>query len=212
MSTNATAATKPRSKRRTVSRVLAASAVTLGLAAAGGYLYLDNTSDAQRLGTTSCAAVKPSGAAASQQSLREICATLDELTGAWARADAVAYGAVFTEDATYTSYIGTHYEGRADIAEGHRAGFASFLEGTKLADSYLNVRFYGPDTAVVTSRGDTYKGERKKQADLSKVQTYTVVKQDGRWLIAAFQNTKRQNVMEKFSFLWAPDTTPAAER
>ncbi|MEV0298823.1 SgcJ/EcaC family oxidoreductase [Nocardia sp. NPDC050710] len=123
-----------------------------------------------------------------------------------------AYGAVFTEDATYTSYLGTYYRGRTDIVEGHRALFDSFLKDTRLADSFLDIRFYGPDTAVVTSRGDTYKGEREQARDLSKTQTYTVVRQDGRWLIAAFQNTKRSNVMERFSFLFSPDSKPSAER
>lgn len=207
-----TASDKVRIRRRTVFRVLAASALTLGLAAGGGYLWLDSTSEARNLGAPACAAVQPSGAAASPQSLPEVCGLLDRLTAAWAAMDADAFGAVFTEDATYTSYIGTHYQGRTDIVEGHRAGFASFLKGTKLADSYLDIRFYGPDTAVVTSRGDTYDGARKSAAELSKVQTYTVVRQHGDWRIAAFQNTKRQNVMERISFLWAPGTKPAAER
>ncbi|WP_328408250.1 SgcJ/EcaC family oxidoreductase [Nocardia sp. NBC_00403] len=210
--TTETAATAPRPRRRIMSRVLAASAITLGVAAGGGYLWLDKTSDVHNLGTTACTTVTPSGAAAAPQSLQEICDLLDELTGAWGRGDADAYGAVFTEDATYTSYVGTYYQGRADIAEGHRALFDGFVNGTKLADSILGIRFYGPDTAVVTSRGDTYKGDPKSPEDLSKTQTYTMVRQDGRWLIAAFHNTQRKNVMERISFLYDPDTRPAAER
>lgn len=70
-----------------------------------------------------------------------------------------------------------------------------------------------PGTAVVTSRGDTYKGAPKKPEDLSKTQTYTMVRQDdGGWRIAAFHNTKRQTVMERISFLMAPDTKPQAEK
>ncbi|MEV6431019.1 SgcJ/EcaC family oxidoreductase [Nocardia sp. NPDC051463] len=205
-------ATEPRPRRRMLSRVLAASVITLGVAAGGGYLWLDQTSDVHNLGTTVCTTATPSGAAASPQSLQEICDLLDELTGAWGRGDADAYGAVFTEDATYTSYVGTYYQGRSDIAGGHRALFDGFVKGTKLADSILGIRFYGPDTAVVTSRGDTYKGDPKSPEDLSKTQTYTMVRQDGRWLIAAFHNTQRKNVMERISFLYDPDTKPAAER
>ncbi|MEV0250019.1 SgcJ/EcaC family oxidoreductase [Nocardia sp. NPDC050712] len=201
----------PKSRRRTLTRVLAATVVTLGVAAGGGYLWLNQTSDVHNLGAAECATVPPSGAPTGQ-ALAEVCDLLDRLTGAWARGDADAYGALFTADATYTSYVGTYYAGRADLTEGHRALFAGFLKGTKLADSYLGVRFYGPDTAVVTSRGDTYTGDRTSPEDLSKTQTYTLVRQDGRWQIAAFQNTQRGRVLERVSFLVDPDSRPAAER
>ena len=70
----------------------------------------------------------------------------------------------------------------------NRALWAKFLKGTRLADQILDMRFYGPDTAVVTSRGDTYKGKRPKK--LTKIQTYTLVREsDGQWRIAAFHNT-----------------------
>ncbi|MBO2450220.1 SgcJ/EcaC family oxidoreductase [Actinomadura barringtoniae] len=94
-----------------------------------------------------------------------------------------------------------------------RALFKGFVKGTKLADPYLAIRFYGPTTAIVTTRGDTYKGKVKKPADLSKTQTYTLVRDtDGQWRIAAFHNTKRQRVMERVSFLFDGDTKPAAEK
>jgi len=82
-----------------------------------------------------------------------------------------------------------------------------------VADSYLDIRFYGPDTAIVTSRGDTYTGRRPEPGELSKTQTYTFVRQnDGTWRIVAFHNTKRQSAMERISFLFAPQTKPQAEK
>jgi uncharacterized protein (TIGR02246 family) len=141
---------------------------------------------------------------------RGILAVLAELTDAWGRGDADAYGEVFTDDATYTSYLGTHYRGRADIVASHRALFAGVLKGTRLADEVLDVRYYGPDVAVVTSRGDTYKGSPKRA--LAKIQTYTVVRRGGRWRIAAFQNTKRRKLMERMTFWIAPATRPAEQR
>ncbi|MFI8392756.1 hypothetical protein [Streptomyces sp. NPDC085540] len=35
---------------------------------------------------------------------------------------------------------------------------------------------------------------------------------DGQWRIAAFQNTQRQPVMEKISFLLSPGTIPGADK
>lgn len=139
-----------------------------------------------------------------------VTAVLDSLADAWARGDADAYGAHFTEDATYVTFVGTRYQGRQDIADSHRALFAKFLGGTRLAHEVLDVRFLGPDAAVLTSRGDTYKGEHPKK--LTKVQTYTLVRDGGRWLVAAFHNTQRKALMESISFRFAPETRPKAER
>ncbi|MFE6835279.1 SgcJ/EcaC family oxidoreductase [Streptomyces sp. NPDC057705] len=197
--------------KKTAKRAALATAAVLALGAAAAYLYLDTTSGIQRTGTENCADVIPAGA--NRADGEAICATLDALTDAWARGDADAYGRQFTEDGTYTTYIGSHYEGRADITEGHRALFSDYVKGSKLAASYLDLRFLGKDAAVLTGRGDDYTGGRPGPAELSKVQTYTLVRDtDGAWRIAAFHNTKRQNVMERFSFLYSPATAPKAEK
>ncbi|WP_280269889.1 SgcJ/EcaC family oxidoreductase [Nocardia wallacei] len=207
--TNTESAAPAKSRRRTVLRVLGVIVLALGVAAVGGYVWLDQTSDVRNKGVAECMNVIPDGGTAAD--LQGVCATLAELNKAWERGDADAYGAVFTENGTYTAFAGTHYVGRRDITESHRALFDGFLEGSKLADSYLGIRFFGADTAVVTTRGDRYDDERP--SELSKTATFTMVReQDGRWRIAAFQNTQRKTVTERISFLFAPDTRPEAER
>ncbi|WP_331737864.1 SgcJ/EcaC family oxidoreductase [Streptomyces sp. NBC_01276] len=211
--TQATPPASPHRRRRTLKRALIATVLTLGLTAGGGYLWLDSTSDVKVTGTAECTAVTPAGTGFSNSfgDRDAVCGVLSSLAAAWGAADADAYGALFTQDATYTTYVGTHYQGRADITEAHRALFDGFVKGTKLADSILGIRFLGPDAAVVTSRGDTYTGGRP--GELSKVQTYTLTREsDGQWRIAAFQNTQRQPVMEKVSFLLSPGTVPGAEK
>ncbi|MER5785541.1 SgcJ/EcaC family oxidoreductase [Streptomyces mobaraensis] len=136
---------------------------------------------------------------------------IDRLKEAWARHDADAYGAEFTEDATYITFVGTYYRGRRDIVESHRVLFATHLKGTRLADDLLDVRFPAPGAAVVTSRGDTCKGAVPKKP--AKVQTYTLVREEGgRWRIAAFHNTRRKPLLEAISFKTAPGLAPAARR
>ncbi|QGN48298.1 SgcJ/EcaC family oxidoreductase [Micromonospora sp. WMMD558] len=137
-----------------------------------------------------------------------VTSVIGALVDAWNRQDAEAYGRLFTEDATYVTWVGTHYRGRRDIVASHRALFTRFVKGTKLADEILDLRFFGPDTAVVTGRGEIYKGDRPGK--LTKVQTYVLVRTaDGGWRIAAFQNTKRKPLMEAVSFRFAPDLIPA---
>ncbi|MEV6971202.1 SgcJ/EcaC family oxidoreductase [Hamadaea sp. NPDC051192] len=128
---------------------------------------------------------------------------------AWAAGDGKAYGACFTSDASYVTWVGTPYHGRDEIAASHQALFAQFLKGTKLAVDIAEIRFYGPDTAVVSTTGDVYKGARPAPEKFSKTQTYTVVREaDGQWRIAAFHNTKRKRIMEAISFKFAPKTAP----
>ncbi|MER7822025.1 SgcJ/EcaC family oxidoreductase [Streptomyces sp. NPDC096097] len=196
---------------KTLGRAALVTAALLAVVAGGAYLYLDTTSEVSRAGAENCADVVPAGA--NRADGEAICATLDALTTAWARGDADAYGRQFTENATYTTYVGSHYEGRSDITEGHRALFEDFVKGTKLAATYLDLRFLGADAAVLTGRGDDYTGAKPGPTELSKVQTYTLVRDpDGTWRIAAFHNTQRRNVMERFSFLYSPATAPKAER
>lgn len=145
------------------------------------------------------------------QDVTAITSVLGELVAAWERHDAEAYGELFTEDATYVTFVGTFYQGRQDIVDSHRALFATFLKDTRLADEVLGIRFHGPDTAVVNGRGDTYKGRRPHR--LTKIQTYTLVRQgDGPWRIAAFHNTKHKPLMESISHRLSPGVAPAAER
>lgn len=140
--------------------------------------------------------------------VQAVRAVLDELKAAWARHDADAYGALFTEDASYTTWIGTLYRGRAAITESHRALFGTVLKGTRLADGRVEIRFHGPDTAVVTSRGDTAKRRRPRR--LGKAQTSTLVRQDdGRWRIVAFHNTKRRPLLEAVTARLQPATAPS---
>lgn len=213
--TDPAATPAPRSRRRTLKRALIGTALALGLTAGGGYLWLDATSEVKVTGSAACTAVTATGTGTGTGGRTgdrdAVCGVLASLAGAWGAADADGYGALFTPDATYTTYVGTHYQGRGDITEAHRALFGGFVKGTELADSILGIRFLGPDAAVVTSRGDTYEGGRP--AELSKVQTYTLTREsDGQWRIAAFQNTQRQPVMERASFLLSPGTVPGAEK
>jgi uncharacterized protein (TIGR02246 family) len=145
---------------------------------------------------------------ADEHAITELLRTVTE---AWGRGDADAFGSAFTEDASYTTWLGSRYQGRSDIVESHRALFDGLLKGTRLADEIERIRFHGQDTAVLTTRGDTYKGKPPKR--LSKVQTYLAVRTaEGGWRFAAFQNTKRRALMEALSLRLAPRTMPAAAR
>lgn len=136
----------------------------------------------------------------------EIRDLLDRLVDAWNRGDADAYGACFTDDATYVTYVGTVYRGRADLAAAHDALFRGFVKGTRLVYDLVDLHFPTLDTATVVTRGDTYK---RRPGRLGKVQTYAVVRElDGAWRIAAFHNTARRAVVEAVCFALLPGSRP----
>ncbi|MBV1855993.1 SgcJ/EcaC family oxidoreductase [Catellatospora tritici] len=139
-----------------------------------------------------------------------ITGVLDMISRAWDAADADAFGRAFTEDASYVTFVGTEYHGRADITESHRALFRAFTKGTRLTGEITSLRFLGPDTAVVVGRGDTYKGRPPSKP--TKIQTFVLVRQPDGWRVAAFHNTRRRGLMEAMQFRFAPATRPLAAR
>lgn len=209
--------TTPRPRRRRRIKVVVFSLVGVAALLVGGmYVWLSVTDEVHNLGADDCveAPLSSHSAATAESPTRaheEVCEVIEALSDAWAAHDADAYGAEFTVDATYTTFVGTHYTGRDDIVESHRVLFEGPLNGTRLADAFLSVNLLGEDAAVVSTRGDTYDGDRPDE--LTKLQTYTLAKDaGGEWKIASFHNTKRSPVMERLQFLMEPDSTPSAER
>lgn len=183
-------------------------AVALG----GGYAWLSATSTVRAVGVADCHQVPTRGGTLVDDIDKErarICGAIGALSDAWAAQDAAAYGAAFTEDATYITFAGTYYSGRDDIVRSHAALFDGPLSDTRLENRFLDLQLLTDGVAVLTARGDNYEGE--DPGELTKVQTYTLVRDGEGWKVASFQNTQRQRVMEKIQYLWMPDTRPNAE-
>jgi uncharacterized protein (TIGR02246 family) len=110
---------------------------------------------------------------------------------AWGDTD--AYAALFTEDGDYVTFDGSHARGRSEIAKAHRPLFEGILKGSRLVDVSIpvEVRFPSPDVALVHSGGAVLRSHQKKPSRRAvSVQTLVAVKQEDRWLFAAFQNTR----------------------
>ncbi|WP_063061587.1 SgcJ/EcaC family oxidoreductase [Nocardia sienata] len=137
-----------------------------------------------------------------------IRALIERSRDAWDRGDGTAYGACFTADATDVTYAGTVYRGGAEIGRAHQVLFDSFLKDTRLRLDIVEIRRYGPDIAVVVTRGESGKRHPRK---LRKLATYTIVRETGgQWRIAAVQKTQRKPLTEAVSFLFQPTSRPSA--
>src|SRR5687768_15119229 len=74
-----------------------------------------------------------------------IRALFTELIAAWGRGDGQAYGALFTDEADYVAFDGSHTKGRHVIAESHQKLFETWLKGTRLTGQIESLRFLSPD-------------------------------------------------------------------
>ena len=120
-----------------------------------------------------------------------IRALYQKLIDAWGDTD--AYAALFTEDGDYVAFDGSHARGRIEIARAHRPLFEGILKGSRLVDVGIpvEVRFLSPDVSLVHSGGAVLRARQKKPSRRAiSVQTMVAVKQEDRWLFAAFQNTR----------------------
>jgi uncharacterized protein (TIGR02246 family) len=114
---------------------------------------------------------------------------VQRMNDAWGHVD--AFAAVFTEDADYVTFDGTHLRGRRAIAEAHRPLFERFMRGTRLVGEPPAVRFLAPDVALVHGKGAIlWARQRRPSRRRLSVQTLVAVKGEEGWRLTAFQNTR----------------------
>jgi uncharacterized protein (TIGR02246 family) len=128
---------------------------------------------------------------------------------AWNRHDAKAYANLFTEDGDVVNVVGWWWKGRAEIESKLTAAFAFVFRDSTLTITEVQVRFLSPEFAVAHVRW-TMTGAKTPPGvpePREGIQTQTLRKAPGGWLIAAFQNT---NAVPEMPFpLGPPAGSPA---
>ena len=113
---------------------------------------------------------------------------LHRMYAAWTAADADAFAAEYTDDATVV-LPGTFHQGRAAVRDFMANAFTGRLKDTRGIDEPQDIRLVGKDTAIVVSKNAVLMaGEQDAPADRQRVGTWVLTRQDGRWLVAAFTN------------------------
>ncbi|MFV2104747.1 SgcJ/EcaC family oxidoreductase [Micromonospora sp. LOL_024] len=118
-----------------------------------------------------------------------VAALPGRIVSAWAQHDADAFGAVFVEDGTMI-LPDLYLKGRDAIVAFMRDAFAGPYQGTTVTGQPIDVRILNGDVAVVLTEGGVLlSGENKVAPERAIRACWLMVKGDGGWQLAAYQNS-----------------------
>lgn len=122
-----------------------------------------------------------------------IRAAVEQMAKGWNTKSGAEFAKPFAEDADYVIVNGTQIKGRAAIAKGHQEIFDTIYKNTTISLSVDSIRFLRSDVAVVHVSGTrTAPQEAGQPGAVNGKITLVMTKENGRWEIVAFQNTKVQ--------------------
>ncbi len=124
--------------------------------------------------------------AASDQVARD---TLRHLEDAWNAGDGAAFGSCYAENATFVTIRGDYVVGRAAIADGHAAIFATTHAGSVNRMELLGCRELGDGVIVAVSRNTLAAPQGPLQGTHAALSTSVLVRAGGQWRVAATHNT-----------------------
>jgi uncharacterized protein (TIGR02246 family) len=129
--------------------------------------------------------------ASDEQIMQEI---LQQLESAWNRYDSVSFATAFADDANFIHIFGGQLDGRPAIEAAHRHIFETIYKGSHAKFMLRSIRFVRPDVAVVLARAHVKFKEGNEAREIETRPTLILVKEQDKWRIIAFQNTKISEV------------------
>ncbi len=138
--------------------------------------------------TSTPASAKP---AISSTEQAEIAAVPARMVAAWAAHDAKAFADLFTQDGTLI-LPGVYKKGREEIREFMAAGYAGPYQGTRVIGSPIDVKPLADGAvALLTMGGVLAPGEAELSAKEAIRASWILVRRDGSWQLAVYQNCSR---------------------
>jgi uncharacterized protein (TIGR02246 family) len=114
------------------------------------------------------------------------------LVEAWSRNDADDVAAAFTEDGVLILPGDVLKRGREEIRSFMAAAYAGPFKGTGVTGIPVDLRFATDDVALIRTHGGILApGETEIDPALAVRSTWVVVRRDGVWYLAGYQNSPR---------------------
>ena len=131
----------------------------------------------------------PTTAPAAEQA--EIAAVPARMVASWAAHDAEAFADLFTEDGTLI-LPGVYKKGRDEIRAFMAAGYAGPYQGTRVTGTPLDIKPLAPGAVALLTVGGVIAAGATELSDKAAIRaSWILVKRDGRWQLALYQNCPR---------------------
>ena len=101
---------------------------------------------------------------------------------------------MFTADADYVTFLGSHYKGRKAIASSYAPLFKKLLKGSRLDTEITQLRFLKPDVALIQANAAVSKGARRRNRRNTRVNTSIAVRTDDPRGLAAVSSSRSRPV------------------
>jgi uncharacterized protein (TIGR02246 family) len=138
---------------------------------------------------TSTSAAAPPAISSTEQA--EIAAVPARMVAAWAAHDAKAFADLFTPDGTMI-LPGVYKKGRDQIRNYMAAAYAGPYRGTRVTGSPIDIKPLADGAVALLSMGGVLEpGETEVSGREAIRASWILVKRDGRWQLAVYQNCPR---------------------
>jgi uncharacterized protein (TIGR02246 family) len=139
--------------------------------------------------TTSSSAPPATGLSGAEQAA--IAAVPGRLVTAWAASDPEAFADLFAEDGTMI-LPGVYQKGRDDIRNFMAAAFAGPYRGTRVTGQPIDIKPLGAGAVALITQGGVLKAGETEVSDEAAIRaSWILVKRDGQWRLAVYQNCPR---------------------
>lgn len=112
-----------------------------------------------------------------------------QLEEAWNAGDGRAYAAPFARDAGYITVLGHLIESQGAIAGAHQGIFKTIYRGSAVRQTVTQARALGEDVVVAHVNIVLSVPSGHIAGEHNAIQTLVIVRRDGAWRVAHFQNT-----------------------
>lgn len=135
----------------------------------------------------------PTGAKAAAQAADQaaIAALPARMIETWAAHDTEGFADLFTEDGTLI-LPGVYKKGRAEIQQFMAAAFAGPYKGSRVTGQPIDIKPLGTGAVALITQGGVIPAGETELPDKAAIRaSWILVKRDGQWRLAVYQNCPR---------------------